>query len=356
MPVHPTIKGKDPTMRSSMSATLALLAVTLMSSAALSAEESKPLEPGPWKFTTLVGLNLSESGFSSNWAGGDKGSIVWTLNSNSRLERQFNRSFNLTNMLQLAYGQTTRQQADPNNPNQLVWDIPDKTTDQLAFESVGRFTMDRAVDPYMSFKAESQFEDQSNPIGTLTLNPVKLKEALGLARVFEKKEDREAITRIGLGVRQTFGRSFVNPPTTETASFSSNDGGVEWQTTALWPMLEKKVIYKGSLLVFQPLFYSKAGALEDFDRAAMAADPTRSAVAEFWKATDVNFQNTFTTDITKYLSVNLVAQLVYDKFDTAANVDNSLALPVLISEVDRNVRKAGQFKETLAIGLTYKMF
>ena len=31
-------------------------------------------------------------------------------------------------------------------------------------------------------------------------------------------------------------------------------------------------------------------------------------------------------------------------------------VPVLTAEVDKNVRKAGQFKETLALALTYQLF
>jgi hypothetical protein len=52
----------------------------------------------------------------------------------------------------------------------------------------------------------------------------------------------------------------------------------------------------------------------------------------------------------------LFAQWVYDKFDAAANVDTTLPLDVLTAELDRNIRKRGQFKETLAIGLTYRLF
>ena len=93
-----------------------------------------------------------------------------------------------------------------------------------------------------------------------------------------------------------------------------------------------------------------------FYAAAIAADPTREAVADFWKAIDVNWQNTFTAQITEALSVNLFAQLLYDKFDSAANVDGTLPLGVQVSEIDRNIRKAGQFKETLALGPTDRLF
>jgi hypothetical protein len=121
-------------------------------------------------------------------------------------------------------------------------------------------------------------------------------------------------------------------------------------------MLEKKVIYRGSLLVFMPVFYSKSDDLKTFDQAAIAADPTRGPVAGYWKDPDVNFMNTFTASITSHLAVGLVAQLVYDKFDTAANVDNTLPPSVLVPEIDKNVRKVGQFKQTLNVALKYQLF
>ena len=79
-------------------------------------------------------------------------------------------------------------------------------------------------------------------------------------------------------------------------------------------------------------------------------------MADFWKSPDVNFQNTFTAQITKHLSVNLFAQWSYDKFDAAANVDATQPVAAQIAEIDRNVRKAGQFRETLALGLSYRLF
>ncbi|MBI5167936.1 MAG: DUF3078 domain-containing protein [Candidatus Eisenbacteria bacterium] len=317
------------------------------------ADTPRPAEPGPWKLGAVAGLNVSQSSFSSNWAGGDRGSIVWVLNSDVNAERQFSKSFNLANRLQLAYGQTSRQTA--NAAGDLVWDTPDKTTDLIAFESTGRFTLDRWADPYAALRMDSQFEDQSSPLGVVRFNPVKLKETGGIARLLFKSEDSEGLMRLGLGFRQTIARS-IDAVTLEKQGFTSNDGGLEWQTNITRPVLEKKVLYKGQLLVFVPVFYSKAGALDQFDAAALAAFPGREAVADFWRAPDVSFQNNFSAAITKYLSVNLYAQLVYDKFDSAANVDPSKPLAEQVAEVDRNVRKAGQFKETLSLGLTYRLF
>ena len=337
-------------------ASSAVCALFLLSAAAARGEDAKPITPGPWKFGSTAGLTLTQSTFSSNWAGGDKGSIVWVLNGDARAERQVGMRYNISNVLQLAYGQSSRQHADPANPSRLSWGAPDKTTDLIAFESTSRWTLQSFVDPYFAFRAESQFSDQSSPLGAISLNPIKLKESAGVARVLAKTEDREAITRLGFGLRQTLAKSFSDPVTLAKESFTANDGGIEWNTTATWPLLEKKVVYKGSLLVFKPVFYSKSGALETFDTAALAADPARERVADFWKSADVNFLNTFTAGITKHLNVALLAQLVYDKFDSAANVDNALPLSVLVPEVDKNVRKAGQFKQTLSVGLMYQLF
>lgn len=334
-------------------ARLMLLSFTLLYAAPAVAASAKSTEPGPWKFGAIAGLNLSQSSFSSNWSGGDHGSIVWTLNSDLTAARQFNRSFHLSNLLQLAYGQTAQQVPDANG--NLNWDTPDKTTDLIAWETVGRFTLHRFVDPYLSLGLDSQFRDQSSPLGEIAFNPIKLKESAGIARVLKKTEDAELLTRLGVGLRQTLGRSFV-PSTLQEVRFTSNDGGLEWQTNVKQPVLDKKVLYKGQLLVFVPVFYSKSGVLDQFDAQALAAFPGRERVADFWKAPDVSFQNTFTAGITKTLSVNLYAQLVYDKFDSKAGLDASRPLADQLTEIDRNVRKAGQFKETLSLGLSYRLF
>jgi hypothetical protein len=173
--------------------------------------------------------------------------------------------------------------------------------------------------------------------------------------VLWKDADSEGLTRVGFGFRQTLAKSFV-PSTLAKQSFTANDGGVEWQTDVTRPLLQKKVLYKTQLLVYKAVFYSKSDALSAFDTGAIAANPGRRAVADFWKSPDVNFQNTFTAAITKVLSVNLFAQLIYDKFDSAADVDPARSLGDQIVEIDRNVRRAGQFKETLALGLSYRLF
>lgn len=341
---------------------LAALALALTLGATVAAADAPaPPAAGPWKYGALTSFNLAQSSFSTNWKGGDKGSMVWVLGAELSAERQFTARYNLQNVLRAAYGQTSRQTVDPADPRHYVWDTPDKTTDLLAFDSNSRWSLNGYVDPYFSFGAETQFADQSSPVGTITLNPIKLKESAGLARVIEKTETSEIITRLGFGFRQTLAKAWVDPVARTQRSFSTQDGGFEWQTTATKPILDKKVLYKGRLLVFQPVFYSKSSDLETMDRAVVdfvqgTPGASRESVKDFWRATDIGFQNTFTAQITKLIAVNLYGEFVYDKFDAAANVDPTLSPAAALVELDRNTRKAGQYKQTLALALTYRLF
>ena len=63
------------------------------------AQDTTAVEPGPWKFTSALGLTLTQSSFSSNWYGGDQGSIVWVLNGDAKAERQLSARVHLSNVL-----------------------------------------------------------------------------------------------------------------------------------------------------------------------------------------------------------------------------------------------------------------
>jgi hypothetical protein len=334
--------------------TLAVLACATQAFAAV--PDSLRAKPGPWTYGGTAALNLSQSAYSSNWSGGDKGSINWVLQGDVKAQRQTTRWFNLTNGLQLSYGQTAKQVRDPENPNRIVFDRPEKTTDLIRLESTGRFTLDSWVDPFLGLRFESQFSDQSDPRGDLSLNPVRLSQTAGLARVLIKDERREWITRVGMSFREVFARAFADTAGDATRSFTSVDGGIEWLTTVSQPLVEKKILYQGRLLVFAPLFFDKSGDLETFDRLAIAASPGREAVKDFWQTPSVNFQNTFTAPITKNLNVNLFVQWIYEKYDESTNLDLTKPVAALIPIVDGGIRKAGQFKQTLSIGVTYTLF
>lgn len=322
---------------------------------------ARPTDPNAWKWSSTFSLNLSQSTFTSNWAGGDNGSVVWVFKTLTTAEKQFSPSFVLSNLLDVSFGQTARQVDTPTGD--LAWESPDKTTDVIRLESVGRWTLGGFADPYAAVSVESQFLDQSDPRGTIDFNPFRIKESAGLSKVLFKSDDREGIARFGGAARQTVGQAFVDPLGLEKTDFVANDYGLEFQLDIKQPMLDRKILYQGTLLVLQALGYSESEDLEAVDDALRAADPTRESIADFWRTTDVNFRNDFTAKITDNFGVTLAMQFVYDKFDVAALVDPELAASgdpavqaAYAAQIDKNVRKAGQFREVFALVVSYRLF
>jgi len=326
-------------------------------------KEKRVLEVGRWYPVLEGGVNLTQSSYSDNWNGGDKGSIVWTAIVNGLLENQVDPKLNWTSTLKLAYGQTHQQKQDQDGSR--AWDRPEKSTDLIDLESIGRFTLGGFVDPFLSARLESQFQDASDPNGrTLSFNPIKLQETAGIARKFLDEEDRQLLSRLGFSFRQHIRKQFVvaptsspDPPVTDKSSETetTNDGGIEWVTDYKTKVLEDRVTWTSKLRVFQPVFYS---AQDDFDAVAEAdwlaagIDPD---VVDFNRALDVDLENIFSTQITKIISVSLYLRWLYDKYDNSVvpkfDEEGTLTNP---ADIRTATRLAGQFKQTLAIGVTYR--
>ena len=97
-----------------------------------------------------------------------------------------------------------------------------------------------------------------------------------------------------------------------------------------------------------------AGSVDD--RRAIEMDPGREEVQDFWRVPDVDFQNQLTAQVTKVINVSLIAHMVYDKFDANTNVDLSRETGDLEAVVDASVRKSVQWRQVLALGLTWSVF
>lgn len=270
----------------------------------------------PWKLEADVNLTLTQNNYSDNWVGGEAGSISWAFNSNWLAERQLNAKINSKSTLKLLFGQTHSQDVETKN-----WAKPVKSTDLIDFESVFRFTLETFVDPYIGVRVETQFLDQSDPGLDRYVNPIKFTESVGIAKVFIKEEKREWTARLGAGIRQYLNRDVLNIVTDERETLTSSDEGLVFDSEFKTPLAAERITFQSKLTVFKALFYS-----EKDDLAGLPNE-------DYWKAPDVNWENIFTAGITEHLMVNLYIQLLYDK------------------EIDL----AGRFKQTLALGLTYKL-
>lgn len=317
--------------------------------------EEKVLEVGKWYPTVEAGLTLTQSSYSDNWNGGDKGSIVWSLIGKATLENQLNEKMNWNNVLKLAYGQTHQQTVQTDG--ERTWDEPEKSTDLIDYETILRFTLGAFVDPFVSGRFESQFQDASDPQGrTLALNPLRFKESAGVAKPLISEENRKLLTRLGLSLRQNVRRQFVeDSPNTDTQSESTNDGGVEWVTDYESKILDERVTWASKLTVYQPLFYSAQDEFDAITTEALSDARLDKDLADFTSVADVDWENIFTTQITKIISVNLYTRLIYDKYDNsvapAIGEDGAVLNP---QDLRVATRKGGQFKQTLSIGLTYR--
>ena len=263
----------------------------------------------PWNLAVDANLTLSQNAYTDNWGGGATGLLAYAINTNALAEKQLNEKMNSRNTAKLAFGQTSTQ--DTNH----TWGALVKSTDEINFESVLRFTLGWVVDPFASAQLQSQFWDKSDALLSRYFNPLDLNEGLGVARQIVKREKTELVSRLGFGVKQRLNRQVLQADSTRLDKFS-NYGGATFATDFTTPLAQEKITYTGKLTLFQAVFFSDA-----------ASDPEGK-----WKALDVAWDNTIAASITKYVMVNLTAQLVYDK------------------EIDTKLR----LKETLALGLTYK--
>ena len=289
---------------------LPILAIICLAASPLFAEEAQP-----WKLSVDANLTFTQNNYSDNWTGGEAGTLAWVFNSNSLAEKQLNTKLFNKNTLKLFFGQTHNQNAESN-----AWSKPVKSTDLIDFESVMRFTLGGWVDPFVGARIETQFLDASDLANKRYLNPATFTESFGVARVFIKEEKREFNARLGGAVRQLVDRDVYDSVADEKETFSSNDGGLIFDSEFKTTLSADRISISSKLTVYKALAYSKKDDFAGTERA------------DYWKAPDVNWENIFTAGITKYLMVNLYIQLLYDK------------------EIDLG----GRFKESMALGLTYK--
>ena len=277
---------------------------------------SAGLHADPWKKSVDANLTLTENAYSDNWSGGELGSLSWVFNSNSLFERQLNPTLNTRNTLKLFFGQTHSQ-----NEDTRAWAKPFKSTDRIDFETVLRVTIGGFVNPYASGRIESEFVDQRNRANERLINPVLFTESFGVAKVLAKAEKREWTARLGGALRQYLDRDILDEASGAKQTKTTNDGGILFVSDFTSPLADSTMMITSRLSVYEAFYYSESKKLEG--RYNM----------DYWKAPDVNWETLFTANITKYLMVNLYVQFLYDK------------------EVDL----AGRFKESLSLGITYKL-
>ncbi len=313
------------------------------------AEDEAPI--GVWQNQFELGVNLLQSTYSDNWNGGDKGSIVWTGNFDGRMEKQFSESANWRNTLKLAYGQTHNQERSADG---LYWKKPDKTDDLIDFESLFRWTQSSGWDPFVAFGFNSMFNDQSDAAGRgIAVNPMTFKPSAGIARKFIDTDERKMLVRVGVAYLYNNRSFFVDPaPSTETLREGSSEVAAEAVAEYMAKVLDGRVDWESKLTLTLPFIYSGKSVFDDEMIPEDFGLP--SDVAGYTTSLDVDWDNTFTANITKVISVKLFVRWVYDKYDNTVSPVVEDDQVINLAAVQQAIRKAGQFKQTLALGFSYK--
>ena len=339
-------------MHPSLRVAVSLLVLAGMVAPVIAQEEEAPPPVDVWQRDFEIGVHMLQSTVSDNWNGGDKGSLNWTGNFRMRLQKQYGESRNWLTRLRLAYGQTQTQ--DRNDDGTLSWTKPDKTDDIIEFESILRWTKPSGWDPFVALNFISMFDDRTDPEGrSQPLNPMTIAPSAGIAYKVIDTEKRKLLTRLGLAYARNYRKFFVAPaPSTETVGESSDELGVTWITEYEVGALDERVDWHSRLALVLPFIYSGKQVFEDDINPVDWGLP--ADVASYTTTLDVDWENTFTANITKVISVKLYVRWVYDKYDNtvAPVVDDSGDL-INVAAVNQAIRKAGQFKQTLALGLVY---
>jgi hypothetical protein len=274
------------------------------------------LSADPWEKSFDLGLNLTQNSYSDSWTGGEAGNLTWVAKADGVFQKQMSPKFNFKSTLKFAFGQTHTQ-----NNESKKWAKPVKSTDKIDIENLGRITLDGYVDPYIAFRCESQFLDASVDSIKRYFNPILLTESAGISRMLYSQEKNELLSRLGFALKQHITSEIVDTAAAEKDWETATDGGIE-SVTDMTYVLSEQLKYVGKLSLYKALFFSKK---DDY-----AGTPEE----DYWKAVDVNFENTISASVAKYIEVSLYIQLLYDK----------------------QIDKRGRLKETLAMGVTYKLF
>ena len=270
----------------------------------------------PWSKALDLNLTVTQSSYSDSWTGGEAGNISWVSNANGVFEKQLSGKFKFKNTSKLSFGQSHIQ-----NETTKDWAKPQKSTDLVDIENLGLFTLQAYVDPFAAVRLETQFLDASVPGVNRYFSPAKLTESAGIARSFYKTEKNELFSRLGLAIRQVITRAVVDTALEKTKTSTTNDGGFE-SVTDLKLTMSQTLSFTSKLSLYKALFFSKA---DDFKGTPQE---------DYWKAIDMNWENRLSAAVAKYVTVSFYTQLLYDK----------------------EVELRGRFKETLALGVTYKLF
>ncbi|MFC1508875.1 DUF3078 domain-containing protein [Candidatus Omnitrophota bacterium] len=274
------------------------LLLVFLSVTPLHANEAKKPDFG-WHKEILGTLNFSQNNFD-NWTQGGEDSWSWINDIQGRFDYKQSR-YSWNNSLKLSYGRTKIGDKEAK-----------KASDELKFDSVFNYKMSSYVNPYVAFAGNTQFtrgyhySETGKTAVSDFMDPAYFIESTG----FGYEPNNILKSRFGGALKETITSGYPVPyaddPKTEKLEKTKVEGGLEC-VTDLSTNLGENIVFFSKLELFSNL--------ASFDRI------------------DVNWDNLFSSKISKYLSVSLRVRIYYD----------------------RDISRKRQLKQLLALGLSYML-
>ncbi len=258
------------------------------------AQEEKAPEYG-WKNSVVGDLNFTQNAFT-DWKQGGENSWSWAANLNAKFEND-REKYNWSNSGRFAFGQSRVGDAGAR-----------KAADEIKLETVYTYKLGVLVNPYASATMTTQFArgysyDPEKTAVSDMFDPAYFTESIGAGF----KPNDYIKTRLGAAFKQTVANRYTtytdDPATTEIESFK-NEFGAE-SVTDYNLKLSERIIYEGKLQIFSNF--------EGID------------------VVDVDWDNTFSAQVSEIIKVSFNLRLLYDK----------------------DIFYKRQLKQTLAVGLSY---
>jgi len=283
-------------MRLTHSGVLALAAV-LAGSATLNAQETPAAKDSlGWHRKIVSQLNLTQASFD-NWAQGGENALAWQMTGKARFNYRAPR-YRWTNSAGLDYGQT-----------RLGGQSFRKSSDEISMESVLSYDGPEILSPYVSVSALTQiargyhYEDSTAVATSDFMDPGYFTQSVGLSWT----PSDAFTTRGGAALKETVTHHFpqyVDNPNTTEVERSRVEPGLN-SVTELNQAIDDNLLLSSKLELFSNL--------KAFDQI------------------DVNWASSITAKVSSYINVNLNVRVLYD----------------------RDVSRARQLKQALAMGLSY---
>lgn len=237
-------------------------------------------EPKPWEIFIDANVMLTLNTYSNSWTGEEAGAFSWASHLLFQAHKQLHKKFRTENTLKLGFGQSKIQDRETGE-----WSDLQVSTDLIDFETLEKFTLSGFVDPYIAGRIQTQFLDGDTANHEVRYaNTIILTESFGVNRNFIDKENHKFSTRFGGATYQRINRKIE----------TKNDGGLELVTKYNINAKENIITYTSFLNLYQALMASEN-------------------VNNRWKTIDIDWQNNLSVNITKYVMISFIFQMIYDR-------------------------------------------